>query len=145
MLFTGILSIQCKIRRDRPTDIWRSTGRSRSTCWPSLLYRLLTMQCKWTFRKRFTLSPPLICAGWTSILNLLSEMFSALRLSERLFFKNCLISIFRALSTNKLYLRIINGQNNMSGEKTRKLYTLAKLFQAMRSRIICWQDYRITY
>jgi len=32
---------------------------------------------------------------------------------------------------------IINGQNNMSGEKTRKLYTLAKVFQAMRSRNIC--------
>jgi len=36
--FIGILSIQCKIRRDRPTDIRRSTGRSRSTCWPRLTY-----------------------------------------------------------------------------------------------------------
>jgi len=26
----------------------------------------------------------------------------------------------------------------MSSEKTRKLDTLAKLFQAMRSRTICW-------
>jgi len=34
--FIGILSIQCKIRRDRPTDTRRSTGRSRSTCWPRL-------------------------------------------------------------------------------------------------------------
>jgi len=34
----------------------------------------------------------------------------------------------------------------MSFEKTRKLDTLAKLFQAMRSRThICWQDYRTTY
>jgi len=32
----------------------------------------------------------------------------------------------------------------MSGEKTRKFGALAKLFQAMRSRIICWQDYRTT-
>jgi len=32
----------------------------------------------------------------------------------------------------------------MSGEITRKLDTLAKLFQAMRSKTICWQDYRTT-
>jgi len=45
--------------------------------------------------KTLYLSNPLVCAGRTSILNLLSEMFSALRLSEMLFlFKNCLISIF---------------------------------------------------
>jgi len=25
--------------------------------------RLLTVQCKWTFTKRFTLSSPLVCAG----------------------------------------------------------------------------------
>jgi len=33
----------------------------------------------------------------------------------------------------------------MSGAKTRKLDTLAKLVQAMRSRTICWQDYQTTY
>jgi len=33
----------------------------------------------------------------------------------------------------------------MRGEKIRKLDTLAKLSQAMRSRTICWQDYRTTY
>jgi len=49
-------------------------------------YRLLTMPCKWTFTKRFTLSTPCVCAGWTSILNLLSEIFSTLRLSQMLFF-----------------------------------------------------------
>jgi len=38
-------------------------------------------------------------------------------------FINCLISIFRALSTISHNLRIINGQNNMNGEKTRKLET----------------------
>jgi len=32
----------------------------------------------------------------------------------------------------------------MSCEKTRKLSVFAKLFQAMRTRIICWQDYRTT-
>ena len=47
------------------------------------------------FTKRFNLSTPLVCIGWTSILNFLSEMFSTLRLSETLFpFINCLISIF---------------------------------------------------
>ena len=29
--------------------------------------------------------------------------------------------------------------------KNRKLNTLTKMFQAMRSRTICWQDYRTTY
>jgi len=38
-----------------------------------ILFRLLTMQCKWTFTKRFTVSTSLICAEWTSILNLLSK------------------------------------------------------------------------
>jgi len=33
----------------------------------------------------------------------------------------------------------------MSGEKNRKLDTLTKMFQAMRRRTICWQDYRTTY
>jgi len=67
---------------------------------------------------------PFVCTGWTSILNPLSEMFSTLRLSVMFFlFINCLISIFRALSTISHNLRIINGQNNMNGEKTRKLET----------------------
>jgi len=33
----------------------------------------------------------------------------------------------------------------MSGGKARELDILAKLFQAIRSRTICWQDYRTTY
>jgi len=33
----------------------------------------------------------------------------------------------------------------MIGGKTRKLDTLAKLFQAMRSRTVCLQEYRTTY
>jgi len=40
-----------------------------------ILYRLLTMQRKWMFAKRFPLSPPLVCAGWTSILNLFLKWF----------------------------------------------------------------------
>jgi len=86
-----------------------------------------------------TLCPfyPLVCAGWTSILNLLSEMFFTLRLPEMLFlfFIDCLISIFfehfLEVSHN---LRKINAQNNMRGEKTKNLDTPAKLFQAIRSR-----------
>jgi len=38
----------------------------------------------------------------------------------------------------------MNCQNNTCGEKTKNLDTLAKLLQAMRSRNICWQDYRTT-
>jgi len=41
MFFLGILSIQCKIRRDRPTDTRRSTARSPSTCLPPLIYGML--------------------------------------------------------------------------------------------------------
>jgi len=33
----------------------------------------------------------------------------------------------------------------MSGEKTRELDNLAKLFQTIGSRTICWHDYRTTY
>jgi len=110
-----------------------------------VLFRLLTMQCKWTFTKRITLSSPLVCAGCTSVLNLLSELFSTLRLSEILFlFISCSISIFWARAANSHNLRKINGQNNTCGEKTKNLDTLAKLLQAMRSRNICWQDYRTT-
>ena len=92
-----------------------------------ILFRLLTMQCKCTFTKRFTLSNPLVYTSWTSILNLLSEMFSTLRLSSMPFlFINCLTPIFWALSTNKSYLRIImNDRNNMSrAAKKQESYTL---------------------
>jgi len=36
MFFLGTLSIQCKIKRDQPAEPRRSTGRSRSTTWPTL-------------------------------------------------------------------------------------------------------------
>jgi len=42
-------------------------------------------------------------------------------------------------------LKIINIQKNMRGEKPRKSDTLVKLYEAMRSRTICWQDYWTTY
>ena len=59
-----------------------------------MLFRVLTMQYKWTCTKRFTLSTPLVCAIWTSALNLLSEICSTLQ-SEMLFlFKNCPVFIF---------------------------------------------------
>jgi len=63
---------------------------------------------------------------------MLSEMFSTLWLSDMLFLFMP-YSFFRALSAINS-LRIVNGQNNMSGEKSGKLDTLAKLFQPMRSR-----------
>ena len=54
------------------------------------------MQCKWGFIKRLTFSASLVCAGWTSILNLLSEMCSTLRLPKNFsVFMNCLISIIK--------------------------------------------------
>ena len=33
-----------------------------------ILFRLLMMQCKWTFTERFTLSTPLVCTGRNAIL-----------------------------------------------------------------------------
>ena len=45
MFYLGILSIQRKIRRDRSTESRRSTGRSRSMCWPPLLYLINGVQC----------------------------------------------------------------------------------------------------
>ena len=44
VFFLVILSIQCKIRRDRPGEPRRSTGRS--TCWSPLLYEKLAEQRK---------------------------------------------------------------------------------------------------
>jgi len=78
-----------------------------------ILFRLLTMQSKWTFTKRFTLPTTLVGAGWTSILNVLSEMFSTFRLSEMIFlFINYphiyFFEHFLRISHN---LRIINDQN----------------------------------
>jgi len=66
----------------------------------------------------------------------LSEMFSTLRVSEMLFSFHKLPNIhffehFLQIGRN---VRIINGRNNMSGEKKTKLDTLAKVRQAMISR-----------
>jgi len=58
-----------------------------------ILYRLLTMQCKWNERSQNALPflPQLVCAGWISILNLFYT--SAIR--------NAFSFYFGALSTNK--------------------------------------------
>ena len=111
-----------------------------------ILFRLLTMQCKWTFTKRFTLSTPLVCTVWNWILNLLSKMFSSLGLSGMVFlFINFQISTFPALSTNKSSFKNNQRPKQHGRRKTRYLDTVAKLLQAMKSRIICWQGYRTTY
>jgi len=111
-----------------------------------ILFRLLTMQCKWTFTKRFTLSTTLVCTVWNWILNLLSKMFSSLGLSGMVFlFINFQISTFPALSTNKSSFKNNQRPKQHGRRKTRYLDTVAKLLQAMKSRIICWQGYRTTY
>jgi len=69
-----------------PMNVCRNFSRVGQRQVLLILYRLLMMQCKWSFTKRFTLSNALVCAGWTSILNRLSETFSTLLLSEMLFF-----------------------------------------------------------
>ena len=63
------------------------------------------------------------------------------------FHKQFYIHCFEHFLQSSHNLRLINSQNNMSGEKTRKLDTLAKLLQAMRSRNIRqqWQGYQTTY
>jgi len=54
----------------------------------------------------------------------------------------------QALSTNRLTLRhnlrTISTRININGEKTRKLDTIAKLFQTMRNRPESQHDYRTT-
>jgi len=103
-----------------------------------MLFRLLTMQCKWTFTKPITISFPLVCADCTSLLNLLSKMFFTLRLSQILFlFISCPIPIFCARAANRHNLGKINGHTNACCEKRKDLETLAKLLQAMRSRNVC--------
>ena len=79
------------------------------------LHRLLTMQCKWQFTKRFTLSAPFgLC--WLNLnFQSFSEMFSTLRLSKMLLI--CFIFFFEHFLHISHAARIINGQNNMSGEK----------------------------
>jgi len=57
------------------------------------------------------------------------NVFCTSAISEMLFiFIKCLISIFEHSLQRKHNLWITNDQNNMSGEKTRKLDTLSKLF-----------------
>ena len=111
-----------------------------------IFFRLLTMQYKRTFTKRFTLSTPLVCIGLTSILSFVWNGFYTSAIRNAFSFhkppKIHFIEHFLQISHN---VRIINDQNNMSGEKTRKLGTLAKLFQAVRSRSVYWQDYQTAF
>ena len=73
----------------------------------------MNLKCTWTINNYVFGS--LICLCWlnrTHFWNLLSELFSALRLSEMLFlFINCLVSVLRALSTNKSKLRTMDRPN----------------------------------
>ena len=56
-------------------------------------------------------------------------------------FINCIISVSWAMSTKKSLFK--NDQGPEQHERWKD--NVAKLFQAMRSRTVCWQDYRITY
>jgi len=48
MFFLGILSIQCKIRRDRPSDSRRSTGRcDRPVGHPGLFQSVFKLHFFW--------------------------------------------------------------------------------------------------
>jgi len=80
-------------------------------------FRLLTIQCKRTYTKRFVVSTQLVCAGWASILNFLSEMFSTLWLSAvfpvRKFYTE---QMFVLLRTKRMQLR------NHAGTETVKRY-----------------------
>jgi len=107
-----------------------------------MVFRLLTMQWKWNGRSQNAFSFLSISLCW---LNLNSQSFVS-----NVFYTS---AIRNAYSVHKLpnihffehFLQLSHnfGQNNMRSEKTKKLGTLAKLFQAMIS--ICWQDYRTTY
>ena len=67
-----------------------------------ILHRLLTMPCKWTFTKRFTLSTTLVCAGWTSILDRCLKCFLHFGYQKCLcFLKLPQYPFPQALSTNK--------------------------------------------
>jgi len=40
-----------QIRRDRPSDIRSLTGRSRSNCWPTLIYAIVMLSVEWWMLK----------------------------------------------------------------------------------------------
>ena len=72
---------------------------------------------QWLNARLCPFSTPLFCAVWTPILNLLSEIFSTLRLSEMLFFhKLPNIYFFKHFLQISHSLKIINGQNHMCSE-----------------------------
>ena len=74
-LVLWFLPLLFQLRHGRPQNLFQAGGNVKILL---ILFRLLTMQWKWTFTERSVLSTALICAGWTLFLNLLSEMFSTL-------------------------------------------------------------------
>ena len=88
-----------------------------------------------TFTKRFAFSTSLVCASWISSLIFCLKCFytSAIR-NAFSFHKLPNVHFFEHYLQISHNLKTINRQNSMSGEKTRKLHTIAKRFQAMRSR-----------
>ena len=114
-------------------------------------WRIFTqLSLKWNWTNNEYVCHSLIRLSWlnrTHFWNLLTELFSTLRLSERFFlFINFLMSIFWEHFLQISHdLRTINHQINISGEKTWKLDTLAKLFQTMRNGSVSWHNYRTSY
>ena len=115
-----------------------------------LNWRIFTqLSLKWTWTINKYVSGSLIRLCWlnrTHFGNILSELFSTLRVSQMLFFHK-LSNIhfwehFLQLSHN---LIIVNDQISISGEKPWKLDTLAKLFQTMRNGSVPWHDYWTIY
>ena len=89
------------------------------------------MSLQWTWTINYVCSSLIfLCLmNRTHFCNLLSELFSTLRLSEMLLLSiNCLISIFASTLQISHKLRTINAQINIRGKKTRKLDTLANCF-----------------
>jgi len=90
---------------------------SFSGCW----------QCKSTFTKRFTLYTPLVCAGRTSFSIFAWNAFYTSAIRNALsYHKLPNIHFFEHFYKYISHNLKDNGQNNMSGEMTRKLDTLAK-------------------
>ena len=54
------IQIELSASHGRPQKFFQGGATSKFFF---ILYRLLTMQCTWTFTKRFTLSTKLVCAG----------------------------------------------------------------------------------
>ena len=91
-----------------------------------ILFRLLTMQCKWTFTNLYPFYPIGLCWLILNSQSFVSNVFytSAIR-NAFSFHKLPDIHFFEHFLQISRNIRIINSQKNMSGEKTRKLDTVA--------------------